>query len=264
MRGRRAVCVLDASGCVVLPGLVDARAPSQTPSALRRPAAAAWLRERIWLLGRRTTRSACAPRRLGLLEICSAERPPSSMGTVRHQDRCSWPCARALRLVRQGDDDRGDGVSARCAKGRARRWTRPRRWRGVGTARPARLRGRAALPAVGDPRALEGARSRAAARAVYTHASEHLTSAARSGRETGKANVAALRTRSLTGRAASSPTASTSRPRSARCWRARAAVAHCRRINLKLGSGLRTFVVARGGVPSGSADGASCNNPLDA
>lgn len=276
-RPPRGARVLDASGCVVLPGLVQTHV-HLCQTLFRglcddRPLLA-WLRERIWPLeAAHDARSVRASARLGLLELLlGGTTTILDMGTVRHQDEVFLAMREAGIRGSSGKAmmDRGDGVS-RVLRERTRASldeteALARRWHGRG-----RL-GYAVAPRflLSATRALlEGARDLALRRGLllHTHASEHPDECAAVRRETGKDNVAALHALGLTGpRSVFAHCVHVTPKERTLLARTRTAVAHCPSANLKLGSGIADVVALReGGVTVGlGADGAPCNNLLDA
>ena len=272
--------VLDVSGCLVLPGLIQGHLHlGQTffRGLAEERRLLAWLRERIWPLeAAHDDESAYWCGLLGAAECLLG-------GTTTIQDIGIGPGARGL-LQAIADSglrafaglclmDSGDGLPAAM---RQETDARARRDRGPG--RPLRRRGgRApalrAQPALhphllrpalgGDPR--PGPPPRLAGPHPCPGAAGRDARRARAQGRAGRDRV--LRRPGRCSRPTSaSPTASGSPPStSTGCAAARFSVVHCPSSNLKLGSGIADLLAfRRAGVPVGiGTDGAACSNQLD-
>jgi len=271
--------LLDARGCAVIPGLVQAHV-HLCQVAMRGMAddlpLLAWLRERIWPLeAAHDERTAAASAELGLVEaMLGGTTTVLDMGSVHAHDAVMDACVRAgIRAVSgKAMMDRGDGVPARLREStRASLRESERlaaRWSGAGGGR---------IGYAWSPRfvlscsealvrgAVERARDRS--ELVHTHAAEHPSERAAVRAALGDDDVAVLRRWGVSGPRAVLAHGVQLRDDEARAIaRERTRVVHCPSANLKLGSGIaRVARLDRLGVQLAlGADGAPCNNNLDA
>ncbi|HXN32377.1 MAG TPA: amidohydrolase family protein, partial [Polyangiaceae bacterium] len=271
--------IVDARGCAVIPGLVQAHV--HLAQALMRGMAddlalLDWLRERIWPLeAAHDEQSLAASAELGLAEaMLGGTTTLLDMGTVRGHDAVMDACVRAGVRAISGKAmmDRGDAVprglreSTRASLDESERLARC--WRGAGGGRI----GYAWAPrfVLSCSEALvRGAveRAREAADLVHTHAAEHPDERAAVRTAMGDDDVAVLRGWGVSGPRAVLAHGVQLRAGEARLLaRDQTRVVHCPSANLKLGSGIaRVAELDRLGVPLAlGADGAPCNNNLDA
>jgi cytosine/adenosine deaminase-related metal-dependent hydrolase len=269
---------IDASGCIVLPGLIQAH--THVCQTLCRGYAddlplLAWLKQRVWpyeaALDERAMR-ACA--RLACAELLlGGTTAILDMGTVHESDALIDEIARSgLRAtVGKAMMDVGDGVPARLRETTARSLADAdalrARWSGAADGRIAwAYAPRFALSCTEELLREVGARVAAGAR-VHTHAAEQEEEIALVRRERGADNILYLDGLGLGGPAATL----------AHCVHATAAerarlaargtnVTHCPSSNLKLASGIAPIpeLLAEGIHVALGADGAPCNNNLDA
>jgi cytosine/adenosine deaminase-related metal-dependent hydrolase len=271
--------VLDARGCAVIPGLVQAHV--HLCQTLFRGLAddlplLEWLRQRVWPLeAAHDERSAGASAELGLAEVMlGGTTTLLDMGTVRAHDAVLDACVRSGVRALSGKAmmDRGDGVpfglreSARASLEESERLART--WHGAGQGRI----GYAWAPRFVlscSERLVRGAVERASARAelVHTHAAEHAEERAAVRRALGDDDVAVLRRWGVTGpRAVLAHGVQLRRDEAEALAREGTRVVHCPSANLKLGSGIAPVAEldAAGVALALGADGAPCNNNLDA
>ncbi len=271
--------ILDASGCAVIPGLVQAHV--HLCQGLMRGMAddlplLEWLRRRIWPLeAAHDEKSLAASADLGLLEaMLGGTTSLLDMGTVRAQDEVFDACVRAGVRALSGKAmmDCGDGVpkglreSTRASLEESERLSRT--WRGQGDGRI----GYAWAPrfVLSCSEALiRGAVERAAPRGdlLHSHASEHPSEQEAVRRAFGDDDTAVLRKWGFFGeRAILAHGVQVERDEMPRLARDRTRIVHCPSANLKLGSGIaRVAELDAAGVPLAlGADGAPCNNNLDA
>ncbi len=277
MLGLSKLSVIDGTGLWAIPGLVQAHM-HLCQTLFRNQAEDLelldWLRRRIWPLeAAHDEESMEASARLGIAELfCGGTTTVLDMGSVRHTD-VLFEVARSTGLRFIGGkammDDPGTfpGLRELTADSLASSDALAKKWDG---AEDGRLRYAYAprfalsctdklLREVGD-RVASGAR-------VHTHASENKTECETVRRSRGVSNIAYLRQTGLC----------TRRSVLAHCvWpaegelevlaEAATAVAHCPSSNLKLGSGIAPVpdMLARGIRVGLGADGAPCNNRLDA
>ncbi|HZS38786.1 MAG TPA: 5'-deoxyadenosine deaminase, partial [Polyangia bacterium] len=269
---------IDASGCVVLPGLVQAH--THACQTLCRGAAddlplLDWLQKRVWPYEARLDEAAmraCA--RLAACELLlGGTTAILDMGTVHETDALADELGRSgLRaVVGKAMMDAGDGVPARLREETRRSLDESdalrARWQGkfdgrLGWAYAPRF----VLSCSEALLAEVAARVKAGAR-LHTHASEQLAEIALVRKERGMDNIAYFAKLGLAG------------PRAtlAHCVHATADeqrllastgthVAHCPSSNLKLASGIAPIpeMVRLGVSVALGADGAPCNNNLDA
>jgi cytosine/adenosine deaminase-related metal-dependent hydrolase len=270
--------VLDASGCAVIPGLVQAHV--HLCQTLMRGMAddlplLEWLRQRIWPLeAAHNEKSAAASAELGLAEAMLAGTTTIlDMGTVRAHDAIFDACARSGVRAISGKAmmDRGDGVpaglreSTRSSLDESERLART--WGGAESGR---------LGYAWAPRFIlscseelvRGAVERARDRGefVHTHAAEHAEEREAVRRALGDDDVAVLRRWGVSGpRAVLAHGVQLRREEAEEIAREGTRVVHCPSANLKLGSGIAPIAeLDRAGVALAlGADGAPCNNNLD-
>jgi cytosine/adenosine deaminase-related metal-dependent hydrolase len=276
---QRPARVLDARGCAVIPGLVQAHV--HLCQTLMRGRAddlplLAWLRQRIWPLeAAHDEKSAAASAELGLVEaMLGGTTTLLDMGTVRAHDAILDACARSGIRALSGKAmmDSGDGVpkglreSTSASLGESDRIARA--WRGAADGRI----GYAWAPRFVlscSERLVRGAaeRAREHAEIVHTHAAEQEEERAAVRAALGDDDVAVLRRWGVAGPRAVLAHGVQLRDEEVReIARDGTRVVHCPSANLKLGSGIaRIAELDRAGVPLAlGADGAPCNNNLDA
>jgi cytosine/adenosine deaminase-related metal-dependent hydrolase len=277
-RLRPPVRVINAQGCAVIPGLVQAhvhlcqvlfRGMADDMPLLQ------WLRERIWPLeAAHDERSLRASAELGLLEAMRAGTTTIlDMGTVRGHDAVMDACARSgVRAIGgKAMMDAGQGVprglreSTRASLAESERLALT--WRGKGNGRL----GYAYAPrfVLSCSEALvRGAVERAAedGSLVHTHAAEHPGEREAVRAALGDDDIAVLRAWGVAGPKAILAHGVQLTTREARqLARDGTKVVHCPSANLKLGSGIaRVAELDAIGVGLAiGADGAPCNNNLD-
>ncbi len=271
--------VVDARGCAVIPGLVQAHV--HLCQTLFRGTAddlplLEWLRQRIWPLeAAHDEKSAAASAELGLAEaMLGGTTTLLDMGSVRAHDAIFDACARSGVRALSGKAmmDRGDGIpaglreSTRASLEESERLARA--WQGAADGRI----GYAWAPrfvlscSEGLVRgAVERARDRA--ELVHTHAAEHAEEREAVRKALGDDDVAVLRRWGVTGpRAVLAHGVQLRRDEAEELGREGTRIVHCPSANLKLGSGIAPIAeLDRAGVAlSLGADGAPCNNNLDA
>ena len=271
--------VLDARGCAVIPGFVQAHV--HLCQVLFRGMAddlplLEWLRRRIWPLeAAHDETSVGASAELGLAEaMLGGTTTLLDMGTVRAHDAVMDACVRSGVRALSGKAmmDVGDGVPAGLRESTRASLDESERlassWRGAGDGRI----GYAWAPrfVLSCTEALvRGAVERAAVHAelVHTHAAEHPAEREAVRQALGDEDVAVLRSWGVSG-----PRAILAHGVQLELDEARALakegtrVVHCPSANLKLGSGIARVAELDGlGVQLAlGADGAPCNNNLDA
>ncbi|MCC7537968.1 MAG: amidohydrolase family protein [Deltaproteobacteria bacterium] len=273
------VTELDATGCVVLPGLVQShvhlcqvlfRGLADDLPLLR------WLRERIWPLeGAHDASSLRASAELGVAELLlGGTTTVLDMGTVHHHDVVFEVMRDAGIRGISGKTmmDVGEGVPAGLRETTAESLRESERlearWRGAGDGR---------LGYAYAPRFIlscsEGLLREVAALAarsgalVHTHAAEHAEEREAVYSALGKDDVRALADCGIEGpRAVLAHCVQLRDDEIARLAQVGTRVVHCPSANLKLASGLAPVVaMRRAGIVVGiGADGAPCNNRLDA
>ncbi len=275
----RADEVLDASGCYVLPGLVQAHV--HLVQTLFRGLAEdlpllEWLRTRVWPLEAAHDESSLrASVRLGLADLLlTGTTTILDMGATHGEDVVGQEIARSGIRARFGKAmmDAGDGVPARI-----RETTRAsldesaallKRWNGAGGGRLgyafaprfALSCTRELLEAVASLAAREGA-------LVHTHSNESREERALVESATGRAPAAYLAEVGIASdRAVFAHGVHLDAAERRLLAERGTAIAHCPSSNLKLASGIADVVALRAaGVTVGlGADGAACNNRLDA
>jgi cytosine/adenosine deaminase-related metal-dependent hydrolase len=271
--------VIDARGCAVVPGLVQAHV--HLCQVLMRGMAddrplLEWLRERIWPLeAAHDEASLGASAELGLAEaMLGGTTTVLDMGTVRDHDAVMEACVRSGVRAISGKAmmDQGDGVpaglreSARASLDESERLAS--RWRGAAGGR---------LGYAWAPRFIlscseglvRGAVERAAEHGdlVHTHAAEHPAERAAVRSALGDDDVAVLRRWGVAGpRAILAHGVQLVDDEARAMAREGTRVVHCPSANLKLGSGIARVAEldAMGVKLALGADGAPCNNNLDA
>jgi cytosine/adenosine deaminase-related metal-dependent hydrolase len=275
---RRPTRVLDATGCAVIPGFVQAHV--HLCQALFRGMAddlplLEWLERRIWPLeAAHDEASLGASAELGLAEMIRAGTTTIlDMGTVRHHDAVMAAClASGIRAV-SGKTmmDRGERLpralleSTRASLRESERLARE--WNGKGDGRL----GYAFAPRfilscsealVRDAAAL----ARELGLLIHTHAAEHPSEREAVRSALGDDDVAILRRWGVTGpRAVLAHGVQLTDDEVRALAQEGTKVVHCPSANLKLGSGIaRIAELDRAGVALAlGADGAPCNNPMD-
>ncbi|HEY8041940.1 MAG TPA: 5'-deoxyadenosine deaminase [Polyangiaceae bacterium] len=279
-QARGGVCrVIDAAGCAVVPGLVQAHV--HLCQVLMRGMAddlplLEWLRRRIWPLeAAHDDASVAASAELGLAEaMLGGTTTVLDMGTVRAHGAVMDACVRAGVRALSGKAmmDRGHGVpaglreSTRASLGESERLARE--WRGAGDGRV----GYAWAPrfVLSCSEALvRGAveRARENDELLHTHAAEHPGERQAVREALGDDDVAVLRRWGVAGpRAILAHGVQLTDDEARQVAREGTRVVHCPSANLKLGSGIaRVAEYAEMGIALAlGADGAPCNNNLDA
>lgn len=272
------VRVLDASGCAVLPGFVQAHV--HLCQVLMRGMAddlplLEWLRTRIWPLeAAHDERSLAASAELGLLEVMLAGTTTLlDMGTVHAYDAVFDACARAGIRCFGGKAmmDAGDGVPSRLRETTRRSLAESDRLREAWSGAAGGRLGYAYAPrfVLSCTEALcRGAaeRSRATGALLHSHVAEHANERAAVREILGDDDIAVLRRWGLTGPSTLLAHGVQLRDDEMQeLARDGTRIVHCPSANLKLGSGIaRVADLDRHGVALAlGADGAPCNNNLD-
>jgi cytosine/adenosine deaminase-related metal-dependent hydrolase len=270
--------VIDARGCAVIPGLIQAHV--HLAQTLMRGMAddlplLQWLRTRVWPLEAahdEATLSASAE--LGLAEaMLGGTTTLLDMGTVHAHDAVMDACVRAGARVISGKAmmDRGEDVPPRLLESTAASLVESERlaarWRGAGGGRIGYAWSPRFVLSCSEKLA-RGVVERAGERGdlVHTHAAEHFEERQAVRNVLGDDDVAILRRWGIAG-----PRAVLAHGVQLRIAEARAVardgtrIVHCPSANLKLGSGIaRVAMLDRLGVALAiGADGAPCNNNLD-
>jgi cytosine/adenosine deaminase-related metal-dependent hydrolase len=271
--------VIDARGCAVIPGLVQAHV--HLCQVLMRGMAddrplLEWLRERIWPLeAAHDEASLGASAELGLAEaMLGGTTTVLDMGTVRGHDAVMEACVRSGVRAISGKAmmDQGDGVpaglreSARASLDESERLAS--RWRGAAGGRIGYAWAPRFILSCSEG-LVRGAVERAAQHGdlVHTHAAEHPEERAAVRRALGDDDVAVLRRWGVAGPQAILAHGVQLVDDEARAMaREGTRVVHCPSANLKLGSGIARVAEldAMGVQLALGADGAPCNNNLDA
>lgn len=272
------VRVLDASGCAVTPGLVQAHV--HLCQVLFRGAAddlplLDWLRQRIWPFeAAHDERSLAASADLGLLEMMLAGTTTIlDMGTVHHYDAVFDACARAGIRVFGGKAmmDDGSGVPKglrESTKESLRESDRLREtWTGKGDGR---------LGYAYAPRFIlsctetlfrgTAERSNATGALLHSHVAEHPDERVAVKKALGDDDLAILRAWGFSGpRTLLAHGVQIRDDEAAALAKDGTRIVHCPSANLKLGSGIARVheLDARGVQLALGADGAPCNNNLD-
>jgi 5-methylthioadenosine/S-adenosylhomocysteine deaminase len=273
----RGATVLDATDCLVIPGLVQThvhlcqtlfRGRADDLPLLK------WLRTRIWpfeaALDEASLRTSA---QLGLLELLlGGTTTILDMGTVHHQDIVFEAMEQAGVRGFSGKSmmDVGQGLPKPMREGTRASLDETDRlaaaWHGAAHGRL----GYAVAPRFilsCSRELLEGARDLALRHRapIHTHAAEHPDEVAAVRRTTGKTSVRALHDLGLTGTRSIFAHCVHLTPADRKLLaETKTAVAHCPSANLKLGSGIADIVaLRRAEVTVGiGADGAACNNLL--
>jgi cytosine/adenosine deaminase-related metal-dependent hydrolase len=271
--------VIDARGCAVIPGLVQAHV--HLCQVLMRGMAddrplLEWLRERIWPLeAAHDAASLGASAELGLAEaMLGGTTTVLDMGTVRDHDAVMEACVRAGVRAISGKAmmDQGDGVpaglreSTRASLDESERLAS--RWRGAAGGRVGYAWAPRFILSCSEG-LVRGAVERAAEHGdlVHTHAAEHPEERAAVRRALGDDDVAVLRRWGVAGpRAILAHGVQLVDDEARAMAREGTRVVHCPSANLKLGSGIARVAEldAMGVKLALGADGAPCNNNLDA
>jgi 5-methylthioadenosine/S-adenosylhomocysteine deaminase len=271
--------VIDARGCAVIPGLVQAHVHLcqviMRGMADDRPLLE-WLKERIWPLeAAHDAASLGASAELGLAEaMLGGTTTVLDMGTVREHDAVMDACVRAGVRAISGKAmmDQGDGVPAGLRESTRESLDESERlasrWRGAGDGRIGYAYAPRFILSCSEA-LVRGAVERAAEHGdlVHTHAAEHPDERAAVRGALGDDDVAVLRRWGVAG-----PTSVLAHGVQLRDDEARrlaeegTRVVHCPSANLKLGSGIARVAEldAMGVNLAIGADGAPCNNNLDA
>jgi 5-methylthioadenosine/S-adenosylhomocysteine deaminase len=271
--------VVDARGCAVIPGLVQAHV--HLCQVLMRGMAddrplLEWLKERIWPLeAAHDAESLAASAELGLAEaMLGGTTTVLDMGTVREHDAVMEACVRAGVRALSGKAmmDQGDGVpaglreSTRASLDESERLAT--RWRGAAGGRVGYAWAPRFILSCSEA-LVRGAVERAAEHGdlVHTHAAEHPDERAAVRSALGDEDVAVLRRWGVSGPRAILAHGVQLTDEEARALAAEGTrVVHCPSANLKLGSGIARVadLDAMGVQLALGADGAPCNNNLDA
>jgi 5-methylthioadenosine/S-adenosylhomocysteine deaminase len=271
--------VVDARGCAVIPGLVQAHV--HLCQVLMRGMAddlplLEWLRRRIWPLeAAHDEASLRASAELGLVEaMLGGTTTVLDMGTVREHDAVMDACVRSGIRAVSGKTmmDRGDGVPAGLRESTQESLRESERlasdWSGAGDGRVGYAWAPRFILSCSE-QLVRGAVERARERdeIVHTHAAEHPAEREAVRHELGDDDVAILRRWGVAGRRAVLAHGVQLELDEARLVaRDGTRIVHCPSANLKLGSGIARVAELDGmGVQLAlGADGAPCNNNLDA
>lgn len=274
----RAARVIDARGCAVLPGLVQAHV--HLCQALFRGMAddlplLAWLRERIWPLeAAHDEKSLAASARLGLAEmLLSGTTTILDMGTVHAHDVVFEAMRESGIRGASGKTmmDAGDGVPKKLRETTKASLAESERlcdaWHGrdEGRLRYA-FAPRFVLSCTG--KLMKGAAELARAKGalVHTHVAEHAEERAAVKKALGRDDVDELARHGISGpRAVLAHGVQLRTSEMRRLANAGTRIVHCPSANLKLASGIaRVVEMRRAGIVVGlGADGAPCNNRMD-
>jgi len=268
---------IDASGCVVMPGLVQAHV--HLCQTLCRGQAddlplLAWLREKVWpyeaSLDERAMR-ACA--RLGIAELLlSGTTAILDMGTVHETDALADELGKSGLRATFGKAmmDAGDGVPARLHESTAASLRDSdalrARWSGKADGRLQYAYAPRFVLSCTEALLREVAARVASGARLHTHASEQLAECEIVRQERGQDNLAYFHALGLVNeRVALAHCVHPTAEEHLLLARSGAHVVHCPSSNLKLGSGIAPIVeyLAAGVSVALGADGAPCNNNLD-
>ncbi len=269
--------VLDARGCAVVPGFVQAHV--HLCQALFRGMAddlplLAWLRERIWPLeAAHDEASLAASAELGLAEVMRAGTTTIlDMGTVRAHDAVMDACERSgirafsgKAMMDAADVPEGLRESTRASLEESERLCGT--WRGKGNGRIGyAFAPRFVLSCTEE--LVRGAveRAKAAEAFVHTHAAEHPLEREAVRAALGADDVDVLDRWGVSGpRAILAHGVHLTEPQARRLAERGTRVVHCPSANLKLGSGIAPIAEFDAlGVPLAlGSDGAPCNNNMD-
>ena len=275
----RDATVLDASGCYVMPGLVQThvhlvqtifRGIAEDLSLLD------WLRTRVWPLeAAHDERSIRASVRLGLAELLlTGTTTILDMGTTHHEDIVASEIAASGIRARFGKAmmDTGEGVPRRLLERTRDSLDQSERLAKQWQGRESGRLGYAFAPrfALSCTRELLEAVAQIAPKVgalVHTHSNENASERELVERATGRAPAAYLADVGIASdRAVLAHGVHLDDSEIRLLAERRTAIAHCPSSNLKLGSGIADVVALRdAGITVGiGADGAACNNRLDA
>jgi 5-methylthioadenosine/S-adenosylhomocysteine deaminase len=275
---RRPARVIDARGCAVVPGFVQAHL--HLCQALFRGMAddmplLDWLRTRIWPLeAAHDERSLAASAELGLLEVMRAGTTTIlDMGTVHGHGAVMDACARSgIRAIGgKAMMDVGEGVPPRLRETTRASLDESERLAREWSGRAGGRLGYAYAPRFilsCSEELVRGAAERAGADGslVHTHAAEHPGEREAVRAALGDDDIALLRAWGVTGpRAILAHGVQLTDDEARGLARERTRVVHCPSSNLKLGSGIARVAEldALGVQLALGADGAPCNNNLD-
>ncbi|MCA9589351.1 MAG: amidohydrolase family protein [Myxococcales bacterium] len=278
LRKHGAVRVVDARGCAVLPGLVQAHV--HLCQALFRGMAddlplLEWLRLRVWPLeAAHDTRSLRASAELGLAEMMLAGTTTIlDMGTVHDYDAVFDACARSGVRAMGGKAmmDAGDGVPKRLSEATMRSLDASdelaKRWTGAANGRLGYAYAPRFVLSCTEP-LFRGVAERSAASGalMHSHIAEHPAEREAVRRALGDDDVAVLREWGFFGKRAILAHGVQLRDEEMeRISRDGTRIVHCPSANLKLGSGIADVqqLDDRGVALALGADGAPCNNNMD-
>ncbi len=271
--------VIDASGCFVLPGLVQTHV--HLVQTLFRGLAEdlpllEWLRRRVWPLEAALDEASLrASARLGLAELLlTGTTTILDMGTTHGEEAVAEEVERSGIRARFGKAmmDAGEGVPARLLESTRASLDESvsllERWHGAHDGRLGyAFAPRFALSCTRE--LLEGVAALARERGalVHTHSNESAQERALVEAATGRSPIAYLADVGIASdRAVLAHGVHVDPNERALLAERRTAIAHCPSSNLKLGSGIADVVALRGDriVVGVGADGAACNNRLDA
>lgn len=272
------VRVVDASGCAVVPGLVQAHV--HLCQVLFRGMAddlplLEWLQKRIWPLeAAHDEASLSASAELGLLEMMLAGTTTIlDMGTVHAYDAVFDACARAGIRVFGGKTmmDAGDGVPKRLREKTAASLAEADRLQAEWSRHPSgRLHyayaPRFILSCTEDLFRGVAERAHANGSRLHSHVAEHPDERIAVKKALGDDDVAILRKWGIKGRSALlAHGVQLTDAEAARIATDGTSIVHCPSANLKLGSGIARVhdLLAHGVSMALGADGAPCNNNLD-
>jgi cytosine/adenosine deaminase-related metal-dependent hydrolase len=270
--------VLDARGCAVLPGFVQAHV--HLCQVLFRGMAddrplLSWLKERIWPLeAAHDEASLAASAELGLAEMIRAGTTTIlDMGTVRHHDVVFEACRASGIRAFSGKTmmDTGDGVpkglreTTKASLAESERLEKT--WAGKGGGRLFYAYAPRFILSCSEA-LIRGAveRAKASGALVHTHAAEHADERAAVRAALGADDVAVLRKWGVAGkRAVLAHGVQLTDDEARKMAREGTRVVHCPSANLKLASGIARVATldAFGVALALGADGAPCNNNLD-
>ena len=277
-RGARGARVLDASGCAVIPGLVQAHV--HLCQALFRGMAddlplLEWLRQRIWPLeGAHDEESLAASARLGLAEMLLAGTTTIlDMGTVHHHDVVFEAMRESGVRGFSGKTmmDAGDGVpkplreTTRASVRESERLCDA--WNGAEGGRLGYAFAPRFILSCTEALMRETAElARAKDARMHSHVAEHADERAAVREVLGMDDVEALASYGLRGeRCVLAHGVQLRQDEMKRLAKDRTRITHCPSANLKLASGIADVVAMReAGIVVGiGADGAPCNNRMD-
>ncbi len=278
-RGRSGLTRIDARGCIVMPGLVQAHV--HLCQALFRGHAddlplLAWLRERIWPFENAHDRASLrASARLGLAEMLLAGTTTIlDMGTVRHHDVVFEAMAESGIRGFSGKAmmDRGRGLppgmreTTRASLTESHRLCE--RWHGAENGRLGYAYAPRFVLSCSEKliREVASAVASTPGALMHSHVAEHAQERAAVKKALGCEDIEALASWGLQGpRAVLAHGVQLRKAEMRRVGRAGTRLVHCPSANLKLASGIADVVAMReAGIVVGlGADGAPCNNRMD-